>query len=492
MLSTLAIFGVLSVAITCDGASFLSQDVSDLIRAVSKVCYDGYGCFSNAPPFTSSRRPLSLLPQSPGKIGTKFHLYTRANKLNQDVVTPANLAASRFQPKKPTKIIIHGFFGKLNNDWIRNIRDQYLKYYDVNVIVVEWTKGAGLPYTQATANTRLVGVQTEILVRAMVKMGAKLSDIHLIGHSLGAHTASYVGDNLKPQKIGRITGLDPAEPYFQFMDIKVRLDPTDAAFVDVIHTDANGVFGGVVSGNGGFGLWQPSGHLDFYPNGGKAQPGCSGTYGNIGCDHGQAPKYFSATINPECSFKGYECDSYETFNSGACFSSCSDGKHQCAEMGARSKPARKQRAEVMLFLKTGVVGYCGNPGNGNIRMSVNLLNLNGVATDRGQIYLRVNTNGFDIRMKPQPLLVEEGYLTPGETQTGVVFVTEPFERIRGVEISWKHVPNRSKPLEWPANRRDTAVIYPASITLESDDGRKRRTFRKAAQKLEPDTTRYFM
>ena len=31
--------------------------------------------------------------------------------------------------------------------------------------------------------------------------------------------------------------MDPAEPYFQGTDIAVRLDPSDALFVDVIHTD---------------------------------------------------------------------------------------------------------------------------------------------------------------------------------------------------------------------------------------------------------------
>ena len=36
-----------------------------------------------------------------------------------------------------------------------------------------------------------------------------------------------------------VLGLDPADPYFQGTDPVVRLDPTDAAFVDVIHTDGS-------------------------------------------------------------------------------------------------------------------------------------------------------------------------------------------------------------------------------------------------------------
>ena len=66
-----------------------------------------------------------------------------------------------------------------------------------------------------------------------------------------------------------LTALDPAGPLFErnssVTGSEYRLDPTDANFVDVIHTSATA-----------FGFLTPLGHADFYPNNGQVpQPGCS-------------------------------------------------------------------------------------------------------------------------------------------------------------------------------------------------------------------------
>ena len=114
-----------------------------------------------------------------------------------------------------------------------------------------------------------------------------------MGHSLGAHVAGGAGAAVTLGRVPRITGytnliilletelianllrlagLDPAGPFFSLNDTTTRLDPSDGDFVDIIHTN-----GGTLLGDE-LGFLPPIGHIDFYPNGGQFQPGCSAHY----------------------------------------------------------------------------------------------------------------------------------------------------------------------------------------------------------------------
>ncbi|NXO39147.1 LIPR3 protein, partial [Locustella ochotensis] len=140
---------------------------------------------------------------------------------------------------------------------------------DVNCILTDWRGGSSGLYTDAVNNVRIVGAELEYLVNFLEKeYGYSPANIHFIGHSLGAHVAGEAGRR-KPG-IGRITGLDPAGPLFQYTPTMVRLDPSDAKFVDIIHTHAGHLFFDFAPG-----ILQTCGHLDFYPNGGKKMPGCN-------------------------------------------------------------------------------------------------------------------------------------------------------------------------------------------------------------------------
>jgi hypothetical protein len=62
--------------------------------------------------------------------------------------------------------------------------------------------------------------------------------------------------------------MDPAAPNFVGFNEYVIVDKTDALFVDTIHTSAKDLFAG------GAGMFTATGHVDFYVNGGRTQPGC--------------------------------------------------------------------------------------------------------------------------------------------------------------------------------------------------------------------------
>lgn len=52
-------------------------------------------------------------------------------------------------------------------------------------------------------------------------------------------------------------------PLYENTDPKYRINKNDAIFVDIIHTNGNSL-----------GLFNPLGHIDFYPSGGKSQLNC--------------------------------------------------------------------------------------------------------------------------------------------------------------------------------------------------------------------------
>lgn len=75
--------------------------------------------------------------------------------------------------------------------------------------------------------------------------------------------------------------MDPALPFFATLKNDWKLDPSDADFVDVIHTSA-----------GSFGKIEATGHVDFYLNGGYLQPACE----NFTCKF----LYFTSSIKIVC------------------------------------------------------------------------------------------------------------------------------------------------------------------------------------------------
>ncbi|KAK6639823.1 hypothetical protein RUM43_008098 [Polyplax serrata] len=323
----------------------------------TKKCFGKFGCYSLENPWSSQSRPVSLFPEPPEKINPEYCLYTRRNPTVCDQLyldDPQTLFRSNYVPSGQVYFISHGFVENGHRPWIMDMVRELLKRSNANVIAIDWSGGSQPPYAQAVANIRLVGVMTAHLIQMMSEqvVGLQTERIHIIGHSLGAHLASYVGTTLRRTfnlRLGRITGLDPAEPHFSKTDALVRLDPTDAIFVDNIHTDANSFV------MGGLGMKDPAGHVDFYPNGGRDQPGCEpglmkymtergsffkGLTKMIGCNHVRSYQYFIETINSPEKFLAVECKSWEHYLNGTCFKCDYNPTHkngtQCAKLGFHS------------------------------------------------------------------------------------------------------------------------------------------------------------
>ncbi|TDH00980.1 hypothetical protein EPR50_G00175440 [Perca flavescens] len=191
----------------------------------------------------------------------------------EEIKTDQTIHASNYGGKRKTRFIVPGYLKKDDEDWPQEMCKVMVKLENVNCIAVEWKKGVKTQYVQAANNARVLGAQVAFMITFLKANFKQKSDkFHIIGHSLGAHAAGDAGS--RTAGLARITGLDPTEPYFQDTDASVRLDTSDAAFVDVIHTD-----GLPFKSKLGLGMSQSMGHIDFYPNGGELMPGCSANKG---------------------------------------------------------------------------------------------------------------------------------------------------------------------------------------------------------------------
>ncbi|XP_031438875.1 phospholipase A1 member A isoform X2 [Clupea harengus] len=257
------------------------------------------------------------------KLQVQYLLLTRRNADCASLFTHDSLnethSSTHFNASLPTKIIIHGFRALGSKpSWVRGLAQALLRAEDVNVLVVDWVYTASFAYNRVVENYKEVAIEISVIINHLRNHGSTLESFHFIGVSLGAHVAGFVG-TLFDGKLGRITGLDPAGPMFKGNDVYDRLDPSDALFVEAIHTDSDY-----------FGISIPVGHVDFFLNGGMDQTGCARSrfasiliyfpvYGYVICDHMRALHVYISALNGTCSLMGFPCSSYDDFLAGNCF-----------------------------------------------------------------------------------------------------------------------------------------------------------------------------
>ncbi|XP_013100122.2 pancreatic lipase-related protein 2 isoform X2 [Stomoxys calcitrans] len=262
----------------------------------------------------------------------KFMLYTRKNPFkaqNLYLSDDKRLRKSNFNFNYPLVIYLHGFSESATGERqsSQEIKDAFLKTGNYNVILIDWSAMTAVPwYANAVENLPVAARYMARFIRFLVQKGFAAKNMHLIGFSLGAEVSGFIGKQLQEWSIllPRITGLDPALPLFEDGSVNRRLSPSDAQFVDIIHTD-----GGIL------GNPEAMGHVDFYPNGGHAlQPGCARQeiannrwLGILSCSHQRAWEYFIESVHYPMAFPANRCEPSKLFGT------CRDGGNGKAFMG---------------------------------------------------------------------------------------------------------------------------------------------------------------
>ncbi|KAJ7315928.1 hypothetical protein JRQ81_002090 [Phrynocephalus forsythii] len=238
--------------------------------------------------------------------------------------------------------------------WINGLIKALLQAAQANVIAVDWVHGATAAYPTAVGNIMQLGLEIFSFIHKLQAFGMAEASVHIIGVSLGAHVAGLVG-HFCDGRLGRITGLDPAGPKFTRASREERLDPGDALFVEAIHTDSDN-----------FGIRIPVGHIDFYINGGKDQPGCprfiSSGYSYLICDHMRAVHFYTSALEESCAMVAFPCFSYQDFLAGHCLDCLNTFQQFCPTIGLLNNGGvnmDKIPTEVKVYLATAVAPpYC--------------------------------------------------------------------------------------------------------------------------------------
>ncbi|XP_015187185.1 PREDICTED: phospholipase A1 1 [Polistes dominula] len=268
----------------------------------------------------------------------ELHVYSRDKRngiiLKKEILKNYDLF-QKSQISHQIAILIHGFLSTGNNENFDAMAKALIEIDNFLVISVDWKKGACnafastndvLGYSQAVGNTRHVGKYVADFTKLLVEQyKVPMSNIRLIGHSLGAHTSGFAGKEVQRLKLGKykeIIGLDPAGPSFLTNKCPNRLCETDAEYVQAIHTSAI------------LGVYYNVGSVDFYVNYGKSQPGCS----EPSCSHTKAVKYLTECIKRECCLIGTPWKSY--FSTPKPISQCKRDTCVCVGLNAQSYPAK--------------------------------------------------------------------------------------------------------------------------------------------------------
>nr|XP_022916116.1 pancreatic lipase-related protein 2-like [Onthophagus taurus] len=235
----------------------------------------------------------------------KYKVY-RNNSDEAVPYTEDTIKSAELDLDLPFTVLIHDWLSNGDCYWYEPFRKALFQIGQNNLVCVDWSISAAKYYDMAAANSKYVG---GFIADFILASKVDIKKVHVIGHSLGAQVAGFVGKRIFQrtcEKLARITLSDPSALGFELPTVRndEKAYEEDADFVDVIHSDM-----------GHYGCIDPVGHVDFYPNGGKEQPGCPELCDDDDCSRSRAILYFIESITSD-EFKSAPSENFDEFIEG--------------------------------------------------------------------------------------------------------------------------------------------------------------------------------
>lgn len=156
------------------------------------------------------------------------------------------------------------------------------------------------------------GISTAVI--NLCEFGYNSALLNFIGNGLGAHimaraSRTIQSDSNRRHIVGRLTGLDPTN-LGTISGLQIgRLSPSDAQWVESIHTDNS------------IGDHSSRGHVHFFVNGGTSQPMCTQALpsARARCNHDMVMTFWAESVRSiPAIFPALYCDAWSNYVTGAC------------------------------------------------------------------------------------------------------------------------------------------------------------------------------
>ncbi|XP_042217719.1 lipase member H-like isoform X3 [Homarus americanus] len=249
-----------------------------------------------------------------GRVGVLFYYSTSLHEDRKEFkATKESIAALPVTPSTPVSIIIHGYTESSLRSWVVDLTDALLSH-DLKsvVILVDYWDLVTISRPYMMINVRHIADITARMIDMLAEeKSVELTNIHIMGFSLGGRISGLIGDRIQTGTIGRMTGMDASYPWLPPRINEEFLDAGDAILVVNIRTSS-------------IGSHSPPGHIDFYANGGLSQPGCQNWYfpdtAKQVCNHYravalmiEAVKYAGKEVFSACG-----CPDLQSFQNNTC------------------------------------------------------------------------------------------------------------------------------------------------------------------------------